>query len=157
MICIKSVFRRGGCSRVPKSFKVTKFKRRDFNAFHIYGSAGLNSQSAWLLTPVFIVAIVFLSLKDMIAIIEMGDQKSHADWLFNHNPVEPIWKVGTFLPTGVCPRPVCPHKKSKFGVHVFVNKHDFRGLGRFLWAKSVGKMCGQNQSVAVPCAPIRGP
>ena len=54
------------------------------------GSTGLNSQSACVFfTPVllFIVAIAFLSLKDMIAIIKMGGQKSHADWLFN--PAEP--------------------------------------------------------------------
>jgi hypothetical protein len=64
--------------------------------------------------------------------------------------------VRTFLPTQFCPQSFCPHfahtiikKKSKFGVHVFVNKQDFRGLGDFLWAKCVGKMkmCGQNKNM----------
>jgi hypothetical protein len=69
---------------------------------------------------------------------------------------DPFPKVRTFLPTQFCPQSFCPHfahtiikKKSKFGVHVFVNKQDFRGLGDFLWAKCVGKMkmCGQNNVV----------
>ena len=63
---------------------------------------------------------------------------------------------GTFLPTQFCPQSFCPHfahtiikTKSKFGVHIFVNKQDFRGLGDFLWAKCVGKMkmCGQNENM----------